>query len=398
MGTESTRSAATLDKHAKTLYHCADCSYCVDAVWDERHLEHVCPTLEHHSPALSYSGRGYISLARAIFEGEEFPLSDLAERVYTCTSCGNCERVCPIGLSPRDVNLALREVLADNGAAPAAHSKYREKLLNVDIISSTDANSHLPWLDDAVAPESTLDIVDTLFLPGCEAPALAPEEVRACYAIVKAISPNTSLIEASVGQTAACCGNALQNLGFTSDAQQSQSKLSEQINTLPRVSDIVHLNAGCALRITTDSRHSYFVDWLAQAISDGRARASIIRPLEQVVFMNTCSNAQHAKSFAHLFQQLAIAPLNEDWTSNFPLCCGAGGGLTRIAEKSANKMARAKFDSLDFDVDGNISVIVPDAQCLAHLRNNAPAEKHQTKIHGLGEFIQAHFRIERASE
>jgi len=110
------------------LYHCADCNYCVDAVWQERQWNHVCPTLAHHSSALSYSGRGYMSLARAIHEGAEFPLEDVAERACTCTSCGNCERVCPRGLSPRDVNLALREVMVSNDAIPEALIALKDQI------------------------------------------------------------------------------------------------------------------------------------------------------------------------------------------------------------------------------------------------------------------------------
>lgn len=42
-----------LEAFRKDLYHCADCNYCVDAVWAERGIEHVCPTMQSHSPVTS---------------------------------------------------------------------------------------------------------------------------------------------------------------------------------------------------------------------------------------------------------------------------------------------------------------------------------------------------------
>ncbi len=43
-----------LETFRKDLYHCADCNYCVDAVGAERGIEHVCPTIQSHSPVTSY--------------------------------------------------------------------------------------------------------------------------------------------------------------------------------------------------------------------------------------------------------------------------------------------------------------------------------------------------------
>ena len=99
------------ERFGADLYHCASCNYCVDAVWPERGLHHVCATLEHHSPAPGYSGRGFIDTARALLEGVALDADSIAERVFTCTTCGNCETSCPIGLRPAAIGGALREVL-----------------------------------------------------------------------------------------------------------------------------------------------------------------------------------------------------------------------------------------------------------------------------------------------
>jgi Fe-S oxidoreductase len=86
--------AQAAEPFVENLYHCMRCNYCVEMHWEERGIQHVCPTLQHHNPAPGYSGKGYLAAARAILEGEELPINSLVERFFHCTTCGNCEEVC----------------------------------------------------------------------------------------------------------------------------------------------------------------------------------------------------------------------------------------------------------------------------------------------------------------
>ena len=83
----------------ENLFHCSRCNYCVEASWEEKGLRHVCPTLLHHSPAIGYSGKGYLATARALADGEELSAATVADRIFACTTGGNCEEACPIGLA-----------------------------------------------------------------------------------------------------------------------------------------------------------------------------------------------------------------------------------------------------------------------------------------------------------
>jgi len=117
-----------LETFRKDLYHCSDCNYCVDAVWAERGMHHVCATITHHSPAISYSGRGFVLAARALLEGQALNPETVAERVFSCTGCGNCEASCPIGLRPAQVGQALRETLANEDILPPAIAALRGRM------------------------------------------------------------------------------------------------------------------------------------------------------------------------------------------------------------------------------------------------------------------------------
>lgn len=353
------------------LYHCADCNYCVDAVWQERQWNHVCPTLAHHSSALSYSGRGYMILARAIHEGAEFPLEDIAERVFTCTSCGNCERVCPIGLSPRDVNLALREVMVSNDAIPEALIALKDQW---------QAGSEAGYEE-----ETSLDMADLLFLGGCESDPATDDNFK----LLKQLNPNAAMI----GAAGTCCGANLAALGFASEALEAAEVVSDRINIYPRVDTIVLASPKCQKSLRADSRLISLPAWLSGKMDSGEISSTLVKPSPLVTYMSVCSDPAWNTDVRQLLNglakqnQLSIANPHDD--SSLVMCCGAGGGLPVMAKESAASMAKAKLEDLSVNASESV-LLVADPGCLEHLKatHATPA-----KLYGIGEFLSEYFEF-----
>ena len=115
-GEIKTTLAQAAEPFVENLYHCLRCNYCVEMHWEERGIQHVCPTLVHHNPAPGYSGKGYLAAARAMLEGEELPVNSLIERFFNCTTCGNCEEVCPVGLQPAHLVKQIRAAMVAQGS------------------------------------------------------------------------------------------------------------------------------------------------------------------------------------------------------------------------------------------------------------------------------------------
>ena len=156
---------ARLRPFTGALYHCASCNYCVSATWSQRGIDGVCATLRGHSPAASHSGKGYLATARALLEGEALDLPTVAERAYACTTCGNCEAVCPIGMPPTTVLKALRAELADRKLAPGGAVAIRDAVLRQQNPWAAPAVQGTDWslgLDPHPRPNLWL-------LPGCAA-------------------------------------------------------------------------------------------------------------------------------------------------------------------------------------------------------------------------------------
>ena len=81
------------------------------------------PPLLYHSPALSYSGKGYLATARALADGEE--LSRPLWRIGSLPAppAAIATEACPIGLRPAQLVKAMRADLVDHGLARTAPSR-----------------------------------------------------------------------------------------------------------------------------------------------------------------------------------------------------------------------------------------------------------------------------------
>jgi glycolate oxidase iron-sulfur subunit len=69
----------------------------------------VCPTYrEHFSEAASPRGR--VALARKGLEGKLKLSPNLMEQMYGCFACMACDELCPVGIKPAELTLAMRNI------------------------------------------------------------------------------------------------------------------------------------------------------------------------------------------------------------------------------------------------------------------------------------------------
>lgn len=332
-----------------------------------------------------------MSLARAIYEGEEFALEDVADRVFTCTSCGNCERVCPIGLSPQQVNLSLRELLVDNNAVPRELMSRRSALL-----SGTDTTSYYAadstGKDTVAVPiEETLDLVDVLFLPGCDAACDIPSEARDCLQIIQSINPATTVL----GSRDKCCGAALLELGFKGDGKSSQRALGDEINVFPRLTTIIHMTPKCQQQLADDARVVSFPGWLLALVENDEVRINPKSQRPKISYLNTCNSGAWNNEALALLKTCGVAISNTNAGAGLTMCCGAGGGMPTMAPDSAARMANANLVEFADSADCGTVTVIADPNCLAHLSRSANSDAPANQILGLAGFLKTFFEFSR---
>ena len=89
-----------LEKPVETDYlNCIRCGLCLS----------VCPTYREYLNETA-SPRGRVALTRKGLEGQLEISPNLMEQMYSCFACMACNEVCPVGIRPADLTLAMRFV------------------------------------------------------------------------------------------------------------------------------------------------------------------------------------------------------------------------------------------------------------------------------------------------
>jgi Fe-S oxidoreductase len=387
------------------LYHCSACNYCVEATWAQRGIDHVCPTLLHHSPSYGYSGLGYLAQARAWHEGAALSLESLAERAFTCTTCGNCEEVCPIGLRPARVVLALRQALHQRDATPPAIAALRENVLAHDNPAGFPRQQRGAWAQDQTMGAAAGEPL--LFLPGCAACHATPGEAQAAASVLAACGWRIE----SLGERESCCGAPLHEAGFAVDARARRAILDAAIRA-HGAATISTLGIECleALndrpvsddpREALRARHPMLLlrDALSAGVITLKPRADKPPPA-LVSVLDSCHATKKSHGNARdddpagTARAILIAAGCEITggaaASRFALCCGAAGAMPVMNADAAGRMAKGVIASLAEPGAGTIVALSP--LCLGHLKaSGAGADTPQ--IFGLFEFISAHYEI-----
>ncbi|MDF1832002.1 MAG: (Fe-S)-binding protein [Porticoccaceae bacterium] len=391
-----------LSNFLKDLYHCSDCGYCVEAIWEERNIDHVCATLQSHSPGLAYSGQGYISTARAWLEGENLPLESVAEHAFTCTSCGNCERICPIAMRPMAINRALRSELISRDKAPDSIVQIHENVINQQNPAGKPAEDRYDWVagQDALNSSSAAP-TNIMYLPGCASAYSRPQEAQATLRLLAASGQSIQLL----ADNDRCCGAPLKELGFKADAESSANQLSD---SLAQYNYDVLLTSGCecANSLADSSNPTSFVTWLSAALNGKLLSLVSKKTTPHIACIESCQAtiSTHTQSaddtdnqiLHQILSQLGVTVNGGEPTSRYALCCGAAGGMPSMQPASSAEMARARINDAVATANsadhGSLDALVSiDPRCVAHLAS-ARADS-DPPVYGLAEFIDTFFTV-----
>jgi Fe-S oxidoreductase len=379
---------ARLQPFTDALYHCATCNYCVSATWHERGIDGVCATLRGHSPAASYSGKGYLATARALLEGEALDLGAVAERAFACTTCGNCEAVCPIGMPPTAVVKALRAELVDRRLAPGGAVAVRDAVLTAQNPWGAPPVQGTDWsagLEPHPRPNLWL-------LPGCAAAHRQPAEARAAAQLLEVMGYDVAWPSEPV-----CCGAPLSALGFSDDAQRQHARFAADGAAVPRAV----LGGECLAELrATGQPAAAVLELLHAALHDGRLDAAArgdSPPPAVVAVLDGCHLAKPHHGLADLdaprllrdiLATLGVQVAQAPAAPRYAVCCGAAGGMAQLHPASAARLADAHLAGLD--QYGAEALISASPLCAGHLADHAGG---RFPVYGICEFIAAHFAV-----
>lgn len=399
-GEIKTALARAAEPFTKNLYHCMRCNYCTEMTWEERGIQHVCPTLVHHNPAPGYSGKGYLAAARAILEGEELPISSVVERFFNCTTCGNCEEACPVGLQPAHLVKDVRAAMAEQGLAPAPIAALAANIAQHHNPDGALADVRNRWSEgiDGIAADAP-----TLYLPGCAASYGASAEARATLSILRQAGVPVRLMPAG---EARCCGAPLDETGYVVQAEGERRELAAAISRTGsrRVvlsgAECMEALAGAQPMKGVEVVHAF--NLIEQMVTrgqikferkDGAPAGAVVGVLDPCHFSKKSHGSAAVAGYPNrtraLVGGLGCEPASVGDEANFSLCCGAAGGMPQMSPQSAARMAEGKLRS--FAAAGASAVLSASPLCTAHLRRSQASGL--PPVMGLFEFIDKHFQL-----
>jgi Fe-S oxidoreductase len=109
------------------IHRCFRCGYCkFPQDWED---VDNCPSYARHRLE-SYSNGGRLWLIRAWVSGEIQWSEHLADIIYSCVACKNCEAKCPLSFSDDILNMviAARSEMVEQGRMPTPVKKYLENV------------------------------------------------------------------------------------------------------------------------------------------------------------------------------------------------------------------------------------------------------------------------------
>lgn len=335
----------------------------------------------------------------------EADLEATQELVYeSCTECGRCGLVCPMGIDIAAMVNVTRQGLAEAGLIPAGLRAVEQEQGSRGTVFG-------------VGPEQLREAVDELRAKGHKVPV---DEEKADVLVLSStidILLFKDALEATVkvmnhlgvSWTIHSCAFEGANFGLLSGYEKVQRSASERITSQA-------IALGARIVIVPECGHAYpalrweganehggplpfevmaLSEYLGREVSAGRLQVNKIERDHHITYHDPCKVGRHGGVFTEpravldaLGLDLHEMPSNQ--VANF--CCGGGAGLF-VMEK-AKPMRDAAFDLKRQQVEatGADSVVTACGSCRVNLMAGADRTQWETKIESLVELVGANLR------
>ena len=194
-----------LDKVRGVLAICIHCGDCFAHGPSSPFKEDVIPPPYVRCPCyerfhfVSYTLRGILDIAEAVYH-RGFPITpDVIKRVYSCVTCGLCAEECTLGANTLPVIRAFREEIVERGLGPPEpNRKVDENISEVHNPFGQRAEERGKWAEEFKLPATGPD----LLFAGCLNSYWSPESAKATVRVLKA----AGIEVAYLGAEEWCCG------------------------------------------------------------------------------------------------------------------------------------------------------------------------------------------------
>ncbi len=290
-----------------------------------------CPTFMERQLE-SFNARGRLLLAYNLMTGRLEPSEEVAERLFTCTTCLNCRSTCPAGVQISEIVEAARRRLVEGGQMPKEFVPMLESLLQRGNPFGDEVEKRTEiYPSSFVQPRGEAEVL--LYL-GC---VPSYQDVRIVPSVMKTLDRVGVTFE-TLGEWEHCCGYLAYLVGAMDTFHhcvQANLERFEDAGT----QTLVTTCAGCFKTFRdlypkhTDQpvpRVLHLVEYMDELIQEGKVTFQGSFP-KKVVYHDPCDLGRHMEVYEPPRRLLQAVPdlelLEFSFNRQMARCCGGGGGL-----------------------------------------------------------------------
>ena len=338
------------------------------------------------------SNRGIL---RSIFKKgrmDQEAWAKFSETVYRCTLCGNCQEVCPSGISLKDLWLDLRQDLVDHHTYPKKIDMIRENLSEARNVFAEDQEERAEWVEDMDdEPEDGLirDRAEVVYFTGCVAAyfPLAQKIPIAVAEILQAAESEFTLL----GEEEWCCGFPLVGAGLLDETTALIEHNVEAIRA-KGAKEVVFACPSCFMmwkeHYPPEFKLWHATQYLEHLIVSGRVPMKKLKM--KVTYHDPCDLGRGARVFDPPRRVIRSIPGIEfvELAQNREQCqcCGGGGNLEMIDQNLSGEIARRKIDQVL--ATGADAVISSCQQCVRTMMTYVRRNKINLKVMDISQLVR----------
>ena len=308
--------------------------------------ERGCPVYQTlRTRTLSMKGRNRTMLG--LLKGKFEITPSVVEAAFECTLCGNCDRWC--SLKNTDHTRAFREYLLKHGVEPMKeHSSLLASLKNYGNPWFQPRSARTKWLRGLGIPKAAPGKQEVLFFAGCTSAVMKP--------LVPSLVASAKLLKragvdfAVMAQDEPCCGSTLLRVGQTDEFEKLERENFDKFKALG-IKKIVTACPGCyttlkrsAERLGEDIQVVHVTQEVADLVRSGDLK--VRKSSEKMTYHDPC----HLGRLGGIFEEpreivKAVSEFVEMGNKGYESrCCGAGAGLQSAFPKLSRELATRKIE------------------------------------------------------
>jgi Fe-S oxidoreductase len=323
-------SKKDLDSLEKEMLVCTQCGFC----------RSVCPVFDDLGWDSSVA-RGRVILAYGMLK-DRFDLDDsVAETLYQCSTCGDCERRCPSNVCVVDIIEAARKQLFDEGHELERHKKLAENILKF-------GNPYGETGGRGEQFDKSPKKAKVGFFIGCT-PAYRNQDIaRTTMSILDKLGVDYTVIDE------VCCGSPLQRIGGKDeDVKKLVDHNLDSVEELG-IETLIFSCAGCYNMIKNHYPEYRELKFKSMHITEFLAEMDL--PLKgypkTITYHDPCHLGRHAEIYEaprKIIEKIPKAEFKEmEYNKETARCCGGGGGLRAAFPEMSKRIAGRRIENAEF--------------------------------------------------